>query len=100
MDAAMLLIAANETCPQPQTAEHLAAVDIMKLDHIIILQNKIDLVRESDALRQHATIREYVKGTPAGKTNQTLLSSQGTRFMIFYDISVFTDHSHFRSDAL
>ena len=26
MDGALLLIAANESCPQPQTSEHLAAV--------------------------------------------------------------------------
>ena len=26
MDAALLLVAGNETCPQPQTSEHLAAV--------------------------------------------------------------------------
>jgi len=44
MDACMLLIAANETCPQPQTSEHLAAVEIMKLKHILILQNKVDTV--------------------------------------------------------
>src|SRR5690606_10983890 len=42
MDAALLLIAGNEPCPQPQTSEHLAAVEIMKLKHILILQNKID----------------------------------------------------------
>jgi translation initiation factor 2 subunit 3 len=42
MDAALLLVAANEPCPQPQTSEHLAAVEIMKLRHILILQNKID----------------------------------------------------------
>ncbi|WAR08845.1 IF2H-like protein, partial [Mya arenaria] len=47
MDAALLLIAGNESCPQPQTSEHLAAVEIMKLKHILILQNKIDLVKES-----------------------------------------------------
>ncbi|VEN43983.1 unnamed protein product [Callosobruchus maculatus] len=46
MDAALLLIAGNESCPQPQTSEHLAAIEIMKLKHIIILQNKIDLVKE------------------------------------------------------
>lgn len=39
-DAALLLIAGNETCPQPQTSEHLAAIEIMKLNHIVILQNK------------------------------------------------------------
>jgi translation initiation factor IF-2 len=51
MDAALLLIAGNEPCPQPQTSEHLAAVEIMKLQHIIILQNKIDLVKEAAALQ-------------------------------------------------
>lgn len=40
MDAALLLVAGNETCPQPQTSEHLAAVEIMRLQNIIILQNK------------------------------------------------------------
>ena len=44
MDAAMLLVAANVDCPQPQTAEHLVALEIMKLDHMIILQNKIDII--------------------------------------------------------
>ena len=29
MDGALLLIAGNESCPQPQTSEHLAAVEIM-----------------------------------------------------------------------
>jgi translation initiation factor 2 subunit 3 len=38
MDGALLLIAANESCPQPQTSEHLAAVEIMRLKDIIILQ--------------------------------------------------------------
>ena len=31
MDAAMLLVAGNELCPQPQTSEHLAAVEIMQV---------------------------------------------------------------------
>merc|ERR1719386_49714 len=60
MDAALLLIAGNETCPQPQTSEHLAAVEIMKLDNIIILQNKIDLVTETDAVGQHKQIKQFV----------------------------------------
>ena len=44
MDSALLLVAGNQPCPQPQTSEHLAAVDIMQLDQIIILQNKIDII--------------------------------------------------------
>lgn len=65
MDAALLLIAANETCPQPQTSEHLAAVEIMKLKHILILQNKIDLVRKDAAMEQYNAIRRFVDGTEA-----------------------------------
>jgi len=44
MDSALLLVAGNQPCPQPQTSEHLAAVEIMGLDQIIILQNKIDII--------------------------------------------------------
>lgn len=65
MDAALLLIAANESCPQPQTSEHLAAIEIMKLKHIIILQNKIDLVKETQATEQHEQILKFVQGTVA-----------------------------------
>lgn len=43
----------REPCPQPQTSEYLAAVEIMKLKHILIVQNKIDLVIESQAKEQY-----------------------------------------------
>lgn len=62
MDAALLLIAGNETCPQPQTSEHLAAVEIMKLENIIILQNKVDLIKEGQALEHQNSITAFVKG--------------------------------------
>jgi len=65
MDAALLLVAGNESCPQPQTSEHLAAVEIMKLRHIIILQNKIDLVKEDQAKQQMQDIRRFIEGTVA-----------------------------------
>lgn len=65
MDGALLLISANEVCPQPQTMEHLAAVEIMKLQHLLIIQNKIDLVTEEDALKQHDKILSVVDGTVA-----------------------------------
>jgi translation initiation factor 2 subunit 3 len=65
MDAAILLIAGNETCPQPQTSEHLAAVEIMQLQHILILQNKVDLVKPDAATAQQEQIRKFVAGTVA-----------------------------------
>lgn len=65
MDAALLLIAGNEPCPQPQTSEHLAAVEIMQLRNLLILQNKIDLIKEAQAREQHEQIRQFVEGTVA-----------------------------------
>jgi len=65
MDGALLLVAGNETCPQPQTSEHLAAVEIMRLKNIIILQNKVDLVKPDAAQAQHEQIRKFVVGTVA-----------------------------------
>ncbi|KAJ0511444.1 putative protein-synthesizing GTPase [Helianthus annuus] len=61
MDGALLLIATNESSLQPQTFEHLAAVEIMKLKHIIILQNKVDLVQESVAINQHDAIQKFIQ---------------------------------------
>ena len=40
MDAALLLIAANETCPQPQTREHLMALDIIGVKNISLLKKQ------------------------------------------------------------
>ncbi|CAF3836251.1 unnamed protein product [Rotaria sordida] len=65
MDAALLLIAANDTCPQPQTSEHLAAISIMNLNSILVLQNKIDLVKEVQAKEQYQQIIDFLKGTNA-----------------------------------
>lgn len=76
MDAALLLIAGNETCPQPQTSEHLAAIEIMRLQHIIILQNKIDLIKEAQAKDQHDQIQRFVEGTVAAKAPIIPISAQ------------------------
>ena len=64
MDAAMLMIAANEQCPQPQTKEHLMALGIVGIKNLIIIQNKIDLVSEEDAKKNYAQIKAFLKGTP------------------------------------
>ncbi|KCV70839.1 eukaryotic translation initiation factor 2 subunit gamma [Fonticula alba] len=65
MDAAILLVAGNEECPQPQTSEHLAAIEIMKLNHLIVLQNKIDLIKDTQAEENYQQIQKFVKGTSA-----------------------------------
>ncbi|PIG88313.1 translation initiation factor EF-2 gamma subunit [Aspergillus arachidicola] len=76
MDAALLLIAGNETCPQPQTSEHLAAIEIMKLSHIIILQNKVDLMREEGALQHYQSILKFIRGTVADGSPIIPISAQ------------------------
>ncbi len=65
MDGALLMVAANEQCPQPQTREHLMALDVVGAQNIIIVQNKIDLVTEEQALANYKQIKEFVKGTVA-----------------------------------
>ncbi len=65
MDGAVLLIAANETCPQPQTREHLAALEIAKIKNIIIVQNKVDSITREEALANYNEIKTFIKGTIA-----------------------------------
>ena len=63
-------------CPQPQTSEHLAAVEIMKLKHLLILQNKIDLVKEKEAASQYDEILNFIRGTVADGSPIIPISAQ------------------------
>ncbi|MFB6216798.1 MAG: translation initiation factor IF-2 subunit gamma [Candidatus Aenigmatarchaeota archaeon] len=65
MDGALLVIAADEECPQPQTAEHLKALDIAGIDNIVIVQNKVDRVSEEEAQENYEQIKKFVEGTVA-----------------------------------
>ena len=65
MDGAILVIAADEPCPQAQTREHLAAAEVIGIKNIIIVQNKIDIVDEKRAMQSYQEIKNFVKGTVA-----------------------------------
>ena len=65
MDGAILVIAADELCPQPQTREHLAAIDIVGVRNVVIVQNKIDIVRKEDSIRNYNEIKRFVRGSVA-----------------------------------
>jgi translation initiation factor 2 subunit 3 len=65
MDGALLVIAADEPCPQPQTREHLAAAEIIGIKNIVIVQNKIDIVNEKRAHESYEEIENFVKGSIA-----------------------------------
>jgi translation initiation factor 2 subunit 3 len=65
MDGAMLLIAATEKCPQSQTREHLAALQIAGIENIVVVQNKIDIVTRERAVESYGEIKEFLSGTIA-----------------------------------
>lgn len=65
LDGAILIIAADEPCPMPQTAEHLHALEIVGVKNIIIVQNKIELVTKEEAKKHFQQIKKFVKGTIA-----------------------------------
>lgn len=67
MDGALLVIAANETCPQPQTKEHLMALDVIGVKKVVVVQNKIDVVPVEKAIENYQEIKEFLKGTVAEK---------------------------------
>ena len=64
-DGAILVIAANEPCPQPQTAEHLNVLEVLDVDNIVVIQNKIDIVGIEKAKENYNQIKEFLKGTKA-----------------------------------
>ena len=65
MDGALLVIAANEPVPKPQTREHLQALQMLGMKRIVIAQNKVDLVNDADARKNEAQIAKFVQGTVA-----------------------------------
>jgi len=67
LDGVLFLIAANEPCPQPQTAEHLLVLNSTGIKNVIIVQTKIDLVTKEKAVENYRQIRQFLKGTVAEK---------------------------------
>jgi translation initiation factor 2 subunit 3 len=76
MDGALLIISANEPCPQPQTSEHLKALDIVGIRNIVVVQNKIDLVSEEKARENYRYIKGFLRGTVAEKAPIVPVSAQ------------------------
>jgi translation initiation factor 2 subunit 3 len=76
MDGALLLVAANEKVPKPQTKEHLLALQTLGIKQIVIVQNKIDLISYDEAMANHQDIIKFVKGTHAAKAPIIPISAQ------------------------
>ena len=76
MDGAMLVIAANEKIPQPQTREHLVALQMLGAKQIVIVQNKVDLVSEAEAETNYESIRTFIVGSVAENAPIIPISAQ------------------------
>ena len=76
MDGAVLVISANEPCPQPQSKEHLMALNITGIDKIVIVQNKIDLMTREQVMEHFQQIKDFVKGTVAENAPIIPISAQ------------------------
>jgi translation initiation factor 2 subunit 3 len=76
MDGALLLVAANEKVPKPQTKEHLLALQTLGIQQIVIVQNKVDLLSYEEIMQNYQDITKFVKGTHAAKAPIIPISAQ------------------------
>lgn len=76
MDGAVLVIAANENVPKPQTREHFLALQILGIKHMIIAQNKADLVSYEDAMSNYKQIKNFIKGSISERSAIVPVSAQ------------------------
>ncbi len=67
MDFAIVVVASNEHIPQPQTHDHLMALEYSGVQDKIYLLNKLDLLKKSEAQAAHTKLAAYITanfGTP------------------------------------
>lgn len=76
MDGALLLVAANEKVPRPQTKEHLLALETLGIQQIVVVQNKVDLLTYKEALTNYQDISKFTKKTNAVKSPIVPISAQ------------------------
>jgi translation initiation factor 2 subunit 3 len=76
MDGAILVMAANEKVPQPQTREHLLALSVLGIQQIVLVQNKADLAQYEEALDNYRQIKDFVSGSIAEKAPIIPVSAQ------------------------
>lgn len=76
MDGTILVIAADEPVPQPQTREHLLALETIEVKNIVIVQNKVDIVSREQAMENYEGIKKFIDGTIAEDAPIIPLSAQ------------------------
>jgi len=73
MDVGILVIDATAPAPQPQTREHLKAMEIIGLKNIIIVQNKLDVVTRERALESYKEIRNMIQNSYLVEVNPPII---------------------------
>jgi len=68
IDAALVVIAANEPCPQPQTREHVKALELLGVEQVIVVQNKIDVVSPERVRESYEEIKNFLSETKYAKS--------------------------------
>lgn len=76
MDGSILVVAANEKVPQPQTREHLLALQVLGIHQIVIVQNKVDLTEYEKARDNYEEIKNFVNGSIAEQAPVIPVSAQ------------------------
>ncbi len=94
MDGAILLVSATESCPQPQTREHLQALEIVGVENLIVVQNKIDLVPEEQAKKNYEEIKAFLKGT---RYEKAVIVPTSAVHSINLDVLIQTIEEHFKT---
>lgn len=76
MDGGILVIAANEPVPKPQTREHFLALQTLGIKNLVVAQNKADVVPYEAAMENYKEIKKFLKGTSSEKSPIIPISAQ------------------------
>jgi translation initiation factor 2 subunit 3 len=76
MDGALFVTASNVKFPQAQDREHFLAAQTAGIEHLIIVQNKIDIVDKAQALENYQEIKSFTKKTIAADAPVIPVSAQ------------------------
>lgn len=76
MDGALFVVASNVKFPQAQDREHLLAAQMVGIQRLIVVQNKIDIVDRAQALENYEEIKSFAKDTIAADAPVVPVSAQ------------------------
>jgi translation initiation factor 2 subunit 3 len=76
MDGALFVVASDVKFPQAQDREHLLAAQMVGIERIVVVQNKIDLASRERALQNFEEIKSFTKNTVAADAPVIPVSAQ------------------------